>query len=171
MAHSHIDLESLRCPKFDDLHWLTSVSSCGHHQDPVQHHCSKVECYHFVQWMRSQRGRDRDRSYVNHDRAQWFLEATKPSPLDGMFDFIACPTSHKRKGCGLNGSSSACSQVCGQSQTMTSFRRIVPLEVFNQDNTLEKIPFYAILDNQLTDFFIAHKFFECLNVDCQLQKP
>ena len=39
-----------------------------------------VECYHFVQWMRGQRELDRDTSYVNHERARRFLEATKPSP-------------------------------------------------------------------------------------------
>ena len=77
----NIDLEPLGCPKFDDLPRLTSVTLCGHHQDPLRHHCPKVECYHFVQWMRGQTGLKRDTSYVNHNRARWFLEATKPSPL------------------------------------------------------------------------------------------
>ena len=49
---------------------------------------------------------------------------------------------------------------------MPSFTRIVPLEVFHQDNPLEKIPSYAVLDNQSTDV-IADKFLECLNVDGQ----
>ena len=53
---SHIDLEPLGCPKFNYLLRLSSVGSCGQHEHPLQLHCPQVECYHFVQWMRGQRG-------------------------------------------------------------------------------------------------------------------
>ena len=29
---------------------------CGHHDEPLRHHCPRVECYHFVSWMRHQCG-------------------------------------------------------------------------------------------------------------------
>ena len=47
----HIDLEPLGCPKFDHLPRLSTEGSCGHHHDPLHHHCLQVKCYHFVQWM------------------------------------------------------------------------------------------------------------------------
>ena len=74
----HVDLEPLGCPKFKDLPRLSSVGSCGQHEHPLQLHCPQVECYHFVQWMRGQRGLDHDTRYIHHERTQRFLAAQKP---------------------------------------------------------------------------------------------
>ena len=74
----HIDLEPLGCPKLHHLPRLTSVSSCGHEQHSLHHHCPQVECCHFVQWMRGQRGLDHDTHYINHEQTQRFLAPQKP---------------------------------------------------------------------------------------------
>ena len=76
-----LDLERWGCPKFDDLPRL-SVGSCGRHQRPLQLHCPQVECYHFVQWMRSQRLLSYDTRYINHERTQRMLASQTPrTPL------------------------------------------------------------------------------------------
>ena len=74
----HIDLAPLGSPKFSDLPRLSSVASCGQHEQPLQIHCPQVECYHFVQWMSGQRGLNHDTRYINHERTQRFLAAQKP---------------------------------------------------------------------------------------------
>ena len=52
----NINSEPLGGSKFDDLLRLSAVGSCGHYRAPLRHFCPKVECYHFAQWMRDQRG-------------------------------------------------------------------------------------------------------------------
>ena len=84
----HIDLEPLGCPKFNDLPRLSSVASCGQHKHPLQLHCPQVKCYHFVQWMRGQRGLDHDTRYIHHERTQRFLAAQKPGTS------LRCPPNH-----------------------------------------------------------------------------
>ena len=74
----HLDLEHWGCPKFDNLPHLSSVGSCAQHQHPLQLHCPQVECYHFVQWMRSQRLLSYDTRYINHERTQRMLASQTP---------------------------------------------------------------------------------------------
>lgn len=68
-----INLECLECPIFNDMLRLTTVASCGEHDLPLIHHCPKVECYHFVQWLRAYLGLPRDSNYVNYDRVAQFM--------------------------------------------------------------------------------------------------
>ena len=46
------NLEDDGCPRFREMKRLAGVESCGHHRNPRIHHCPKVECEHFVNWMR-----------------------------------------------------------------------------------------------------------------------
>lgn len=69
MGIPSLDLESWGCPKFDQLPRLITVSGCGHHADPLRHHCPRTECYHFMQWMRRTMGLPRDINFVNLERA------------------------------------------------------------------------------------------------------
>ena len=48
-----VNLERFGCPKFDHMQRLETTTSCGHHLKPSRHHCPKVECYHFMQWLRN----------------------------------------------------------------------------------------------------------------------
>ena len=50
------DLEKDKCPQFGRKERLQGVEGCGHHKDPLKHHCAVVECVHFVNWMRRQSG-------------------------------------------------------------------------------------------------------------------
>ena len=68
-----LNLELFGCPKFDSLLKLCSVGTCGHHYDPFKHHCPKVECYHFAQWIRCQLQLPFDQCYTNTRRLQTFL--------------------------------------------------------------------------------------------------
>ena len=43
-----LNLEMFGCPKFDSFLRLSSVGTCGHHDDPFKHHCPKLECHHFA---------------------------------------------------------------------------------------------------------------------------
>lgn len=64
-----VDLEVWGCPKFENLNRLTTVGGCGHHADPLRHHCPQVETYHFVQWIRRTLHLPRDINFVNLERA------------------------------------------------------------------------------------------------------
>ena len=75
----HLDLETLGCRKFEDLPRLSSVGSCRQHDRPFQIHCPQVECYHFVQWIRSQRLLSNDTRYINQERTKRLLASQKPS--------------------------------------------------------------------------------------------
>ena len=70
------NLEEVGCPKFDRMTRLRSIASCGQHRDPLNHHCPKVECYHFVQWMRCRQHLPYDQRYVNTNRANRLLSST-----------------------------------------------------------------------------------------------
>ena len=72
------NLEEAGCPKLDHLPRLRSMASCGQHIDPLNHHCPKVECYHFVQWMRSRQHLPYDQRYVNTHRVNRFLTQASP---------------------------------------------------------------------------------------------
>lgn len=50
------NLEEDGCPRFRDMEVLMGVWGCGHHQKPWIHHCPKIECVHFVNWMRRESG-------------------------------------------------------------------------------------------------------------------
>lgn len=50
------DLEEDGCPKFRDMERLVGVWGCGNHQKPSMHHCPKIECVLFVNWMRKESG-------------------------------------------------------------------------------------------------------------------
>ena len=77
----HLNLEDFGCPKFDRLPRLTSVGTCGQHARPMELHCPQVECYHFVQWMRSQRALTHDTNYIHYERTMRFLAYQKPQML------------------------------------------------------------------------------------------
>ena len=64
-----LDLETVGCPKFESLNRLTTVGSCGHHLNPLRHHCPRVECYHFMQWLRKTLRLPYDFHFVNLERA------------------------------------------------------------------------------------------------------
>ena len=67
------NLELAGCPRFDQMPRLCTMASCGEHVDPVKHHCAKVECYHFVQWVRAQRSLKYDCNFVNIERLNRFV--------------------------------------------------------------------------------------------------
>lgn len=69
-----INLEDFNCPKFDDMLKLTSCSSCGHHFQPLRNHCPRVECYHFVHWIRKMTKLPHDMNFVNLDRLERFID-------------------------------------------------------------------------------------------------
>ena len=50
------DLEEDGCPLFGRMELLQGVEGCGHHKNPLTHHCATVECVNFVNWMRRQSG-------------------------------------------------------------------------------------------------------------------
>ena len=50
------NLEEDGCPPFRKMKRLAGVKDCGHHRNPRVHHCPKVECEHFVCWMREKSG-------------------------------------------------------------------------------------------------------------------
>ena len=50
------NLEDDGCPPFREMKRLAGVEGCGHHRNPRIHHCPKVECEHFVHWMREKSG-------------------------------------------------------------------------------------------------------------------
>ena len=58
----------MTCPKFDDMPRLRGVRSCGYYQDPLRHHCPKVECYHFVEWIWRMIDLPYDLSLINMER-------------------------------------------------------------------------------------------------------
>ena len=63
------NIEEAGCPKFERLARLGTVSSCGQHKDFMKHHCPRVECYHFVQWVRHHvLALSYDTNYVNWSR-------------------------------------------------------------------------------------------------------
>ena len=61
------DLEKDECPQFGRMERLRGVEGCGHHKDPLKHHCAMVECVHFVNWMRRQSGL----SFQTADKYVW----------------------------------------------------------------------------------------------------
>ena len=68
-----LDLEMLGCPQFKDMQQLSTVKSCGYHRDPWHHHCCRVECYHFANWVRNRQGLRQDLNIVNVERTLLFL--------------------------------------------------------------------------------------------------
>lgn len=51
----YLDLETLGCPKFDNLKDLIPESEelnpgCGFHKDPSIHHCAMMDCQAFMRW-------------------------------------------------------------------------------------------------------------------------
>lgn len=50
------DLEQDGCPPFRKMERLVGVSGCGHHKNPLIHHCPRTECVHFVNLMRKESG-------------------------------------------------------------------------------------------------------------------
>ena len=68
------NLEEAGCPKFECLSRLGTVSSCGQHKNFLHHHCPRVECYHFVQWVRRYAlNVSHDTNYINWHRLSHFL--------------------------------------------------------------------------------------------------
>lgn len=65
-----LNLEYVRCPKFDHMACLRTIGTCGHHDDSFHTCCPKVECYHFVQWLRGRLGLPRDLTFIHVDRVQ-----------------------------------------------------------------------------------------------------
>ena len=55
-----LDLEMLHCSKFKDMPQLSTVKSCGYHRHPWHHHCARVECYHFANWVCTRQGLGQD---------------------------------------------------------------------------------------------------------------
>ena len=48
-----LDLETLGCPKYDDLRrTVTGEQTCGWHATPNRHHCAMAECRAFFDWYR-----------------------------------------------------------------------------------------------------------------------
>ena len=64
-----LDLETVGCPRFESLTRVVTVGSCGHHTNPLRHHCPQVECYHFMQWLRKTLHLPYDFHFVNLERA------------------------------------------------------------------------------------------------------
>ena len=60
------NLEEAGCPKFKRLLQLCTLGSCGQHEDLFRHHCPRVECYHFVQWLRSRLNLCYDTNYYQY---------------------------------------------------------------------------------------------------------
>ena len=67
------NLEEAGCPKFERLLRLCTVVSCGQHEDPFRHHCPRLECYHFVQWLRSRLNLSYDTNYIDTSRLRRFV--------------------------------------------------------------------------------------------------
>ena len=68
-----LDLEKVGCPKFDSMNRVITVGSCGHHADPLRYHCPRIECYHFMQWLRKTLHLPYDFHFVNLKRASKLL--------------------------------------------------------------------------------------------------
>ena len=69
----YLDLEKVSCPKFKDMTRLGTMPSCGYHMDSWHHHCARVECYYFVNWVCTQLGLGADFNIVNVQRTLRFL--------------------------------------------------------------------------------------------------
>ena len=67
------NFEEAGCPKFERLLRLCTVGSCGQHEDPFRHHCPRVECYHFVQWLRLRLNLSYDTNYIDTSRLRRFV--------------------------------------------------------------------------------------------------
>lgn len=53
----YLDLETIGCPKFNDLVTIIPEEEelnpgCGHHKHPDKHHCAMIECHAFMRWYR-----------------------------------------------------------------------------------------------------------------------
>ena len=70
---SYLDLEKYGSPKFKDMTLLGTVASCRYHLDLWCHHCASVECYHFMNWLRTQLGLRPHLKVVNVDLTLHFL--------------------------------------------------------------------------------------------------
>ena len=68
-----LDLEKVGCPKFDIMNRVTTMGSCSHHAHPLRHHCPKVECYHFMQWLQKTLHLTYDSHFVNLERVSHLL--------------------------------------------------------------------------------------------------
>ena len=60
----YLYLEYYSSPKLNDMTRLHSVISCGHHDNPIVHHCHRVKCFHFVQWLQKHLSLPFDMDYV-----------------------------------------------------------------------------------------------------------
>ena len=67
------NLEEAGCPKFERLSRLGTISSCGQHKNFLHHHCPRVECYHFVQWLRRYLNLPYDMNFVDWSRLNRFV--------------------------------------------------------------------------------------------------
>ena len=61
----------------------------------------------------------------------------------------------------------ACAKISRPNQKSRSCARIVLLQVFNQDDPSNRVPTYAVLDNQSTDVFITNALQDQLRTDGQ----
>ena len=64
-----------------------------------------------------------------------------------------------------NGTSTACTQVCGEEETGRSCARIVLINASHRSNPTKKLTTYAVLDDQSTDVFISDALLNNLEVD------
>ena len=67
------NLKEAGCPKFERILRLCTLGSCGQHEDPFRHHCPRIECYHFVQWLRSRLNLSYDTIYIDLSRLRRFV--------------------------------------------------------------------------------------------------
>ena len=65
----HYNLEEAGCPKFEKLSRLRRIASCGQHVSTLHHHCPRVECAHFGQWVRARLGLSYDTDYIHVERS------------------------------------------------------------------------------------------------------
>ena len=64
-----------------------------------------------------------------------------------------------------NGTSTACTRVCGEEETHRSCARIVLVNASHRSNPAKKLTTYAVLDDQSTDVFISDALLNNLEVD------